>query len=342
MSILKAGRALAGLLISTGILLGAPSMAWADDDDDARMEKAQDAVLKGRKMLREGQYLDGIIAYEHAYRLVPQPEHLFVIARAYERIPGRCVDALLGWDRFMRACTECTKRPEGIKFQTVTKNRCAALNTRLEDGAPASVQERFDGGRKLYQQGKFADATAEFQGALDMFPSSAKITLHLARSRERERAFGAAATLYTEYLKKSPEGVDREAIERLTASLKRRAATEEPAAGMSVTSSAAPAGKKNNKVLAWSAVGLGAAATGLGAFFYSQANSTADDANGTSSRSRFDALSSDFDGQVTGLTVSFLLGAALVTTGITLFVMDGDKSTKVSLSPGQLHAVWAF
>jgi TolA-binding protein len=59
----------------------------------------------------------------------------------------------------------------------------SALAT-LGPDAPASAESRYQIGRRLYREGQFAEAAAEFKAALALYPS-AKLAYNQARSAER-------------------------------------------------------------------------------------------------------------------------------------------------------------
>jgi TolA-binding protein len=69
----------------------------------------------------------------------------------------------------------------------------AATESRgLEAGAPAAANQRYLGGLDLYRKGEFSAAALEFRVALQLFPTSAKLSYNLARSLERSGSLGEA------------------------------------------------------------------------------------------------------------------------------------------------------
>ena len=58
--------------------VGAPRMAWADARTEARVH-----FKKGMGQIGAGRYEEGIAELKQAYELVPHPNVLFNIARAY-------------------------------------------------------------------------------------------------------------------------------------------------------------------------------------------------------------------------------------------------------------------
>ncbi len=107
-----------------------------DDDEDARAEAAQQLVLTARTMMRAKKYQQGIVALETAYQLFPQVEYLFSIARATERLPERCPKAVVAWDRFLEACTDCPQRGEAKRRRFDLEETCAREAPAVAAAAP--------------------------------------------------------------------------------------------------------------------------------------------------------------------------------------------------------------
>ena len=87
-----------------------PAVPAAGQDDAARLEAAQQHILRGRAHFQAGRYAEGIADYELAYAAFPDPRQLFVIASAHERTEARCTAASPAWTRFLQACPDCEER----------------------------------------------------------------------------------------------------------------------------------------------------------------------------------------------------------------------------------------
>lgn len=89
-----------------------------------------------------------------------------------------------------------------------------------------------------------------------------------------------------------------------------------------------------NQIYALSSAGGGLLALGLGGYFMGQASDTADQAAAVSPATRFDGtydrLQSDHQSQQTISVVSFGLGAALIVTGATLYVLSNGAKAEVA------------
>ena len=83
----------------------------------------------------------------------------------------------------------------------------------LEEGAPQAAQVRYEVGVQAYQAGRFGEAAREFEVALTMFPTSAKLAYNLARALERAEQYAPAVTAYQRYLTLGPAAADRAAVE---------------------------------------------------------------------------------------------------------------------------------
>jgi tetratricopeptide (TPR) repeat protein len=149
------------LIAMTGFLLFPVSAFAFKDSEDARIEKAQNSVLEGRQALKEGRWMDGIWAYERAYSLFPQNEYLFTIASAYEKVPGRCSDAVSTWQRFLAVCGDCAD----VK---AAKLRLAQAQGNCKSGAAAAIPPAAPNtdaaeAKRLVDAGQFIEAIAIYE-----------------------------------------------------------------------------------------------------------------------------------------------------------------------------------
>jgi tetratricopeptide (TPR) repeat protein len=99
---------------------------------------------------------------------------------------------------------------------------------RLEEGAPATAEQRYDIGIALYRAGRYAEAAAEFDAALALFPTSGKLAYNLARCRERADQLRPAVDAYRRYLQNAPAAEDRAEVETLIARLEERIDARRP------------------------------------------------------------------------------------------------------------------
>jgi len=107
-------------------LVLASDVAMASEPDEATMMAAQDAVVVGRAHFKAGRWLDGIEAYEKAYALFPQIEHLMTIAAAFEKVPSACTRAVGAWERYLRVCDLCDGREKALLRLENLKMNCRA------------------------------------------------------------------------------------------------------------------------------------------------------------------------------------------------------------------------
>ncbi len=91
----------------------------------------------------------------------------------------------------------------------------------LGPDAPASAESRYQIGRRLYREGKFAEAAAEFKAALAVYPS-AKLAYNQARSAERAGDLAQAIEAFEVYLKLAPAADDRAEVQALLPVLRER------------------------------------------------------------------------------------------------------------------------
>jgi len=167
----------------------------------------------------------------------------------------------------------------------------ATENRGLEAGAPAAANQRYLVGIDLYRKGEFSAAALEFRVALQLFPTSAKLSYNLARSLERAGALGEAIAEYRNYLALAPNAADRVDVERVIAALEaerdRRDAArraEQAAAARGVAPTPTPvrresrASSETRVVAAWTTAGLAVAAAAGAVVFTLQARAASDDA----------------------------------------------------------------
>ncbi len=93
--------------------------------------------------------------------------------------------------------------------------------------APPGAVSRYDIAKRLYREGNFAGAAAEFKAALAMHPVP-KLAYNLARSAERANQLEAAVAAYTHYLKLAPGASDRKQVLTLIPILQERLRESHP------------------------------------------------------------------------------------------------------------------
>ncbi len=111
-----------------------------------------DPAARAVQHAQAGRFMKAILAYEKAYALSPEPKYLFAVAAAYEKLEGRCADAMLGWDRFLTVCKDCETRSEGVKRRAELSSRCGpdgeekkpTAKTSAEDAPPEKKPQKKD------------------------------------------------------------------------------------------------------------------------------------------------------------------------------------------------------
>lgn len=124
----------------------APGSAASQTPEE--IEAAVDAEARAVEFYQAGRFLDALGAFERAYGAVPEPRHLFTIASAYERIPGRCADGLRAWRRYLEVCgaagAACGAKREAARTREARfAEICAPPLTITTD--PAGAQVEVDG-----------------------------------------------------------------------------------------------------------------------------------------------------------------------------------------------------
>ncbi len=127
------GRTLVFLLIA---------VAAAAAPDEAALEEARGAILEGRAHFEAGRHREGIAAYERAYRAFPETPHLFVIAKAWQRVPGACGETLAAWDRYVAHCGDCERLEAARSQRADFQQQCSV---RLTINAPPGAVVSLDG-----------------------------------------------------------------------------------------------------------------------------------------------------------------------------------------------------
>ena len=127
-------------------------------------------IAQAKARLNAGKVMGAVMAYENAYRIKPEPRFLFAVASAYEQMDGRCADAILGWERFLNACDNCSERAAGQARQQQNKARCAQADKAESPVAVASSTAdkpaSKDDGPAQSKQEKSPSASAESNGKL--------------------------------------------------------------------------------------------------------------------------------------------------------------------------------
>ena len=98
----------------------------------------------------------------------------------------------------------------------------------LSDDAPPMARQRYEIGKRLYRQGKFAEAAVEFRTALSLHPKSARLAFNLARALERAGDLAGAAAQYEAYLRLAPTADDAGDVRAVLASLHGQLAERKP------------------------------------------------------------------------------------------------------------------
>ena len=128
MSVLRAALC---LLCLASALVGAPSLARAEDPNEAR---AKELFENGARLYEEGQYDNAVMAWQAAYQLSPRPLLLFNMANAYERL-GRYQEAYDYLNRY-RALAPTEERETLERRISNIEKRIAEVRERAASDKP--------------------------------------------------------------------------------------------------------------------------------------------------------------------------------------------------------------
>lgn len=92
----------------SGVAKAAPSGAAPQTSADPR-EQARKLVVQGAAEIKRGDYVKALAQFSQAYALYPSPKILFNMAQTYKEL-GRLVEALDGYERFLRTARKRTSR----------------------------------------------------------------------------------------------------------------------------------------------------------------------------------------------------------------------------------------
>jgi tetratricopeptide (TPR) repeat protein len=232
-------------------------------------------------------------------------------------------------------CTAASFAPAGAAAPT------------LEEGAPPLAVQRYRLARDHYVNGRFKEALADFQVALRVFPTSAKLVYNLARTHERLEMWAEAQRHYRRYLELSPGASDRAEVEAVIAVLAERGPPEAVAAA-APPSSAAPTSAPPTLVVrlapvprevppawttpvGWTAVGFGVAGWALGLYGYMSAREAAADVSSLppGRGDDYDRLSRELETGNTLSVVGVASGLVLGGAGALLLTWPFDGSETV-------------
>lgn len=111
---------------------------------------------------------------------------------------------------------------------SVTRAAASDAESVLGSDAPSAAELRYSIARELYRQGKYAEAAAEFDVALVIMPTSAKLAYNAARCHERAGNLELALQRYADYLRLNDTATDRADVEATIAAIRQRMLQTQP------------------------------------------------------------------------------------------------------------------
>ncbi len=207
--------------------------------------------------------------------------------------------------------------------------------------APVAAQTAVEKARVSYQAGVTAFRAQDYSAALGHFERAYKLDpspvliYNLARAHE-EMGHGARAIEHYElYLDRQPDAADRADVERrirvMRAILDREQAAVPP-----------PERGPDLMPWAWAATGLGVVGVSAGiGFGVATSNAETEHADATTG-ARKRSTADDAESLSTWANVSYGLGALLLVTGVTLWVLDPGGDVAISPTPGGAAVVGRF
>ncbi len=202
----------------------------------------------------------------------------------------------------------------------------------LAEAAPKEkAKVAYQVGVQAFKKGDYEAALKHFEVAL-AFDASPVIIYNMARAHEELGSGGRAVHFYQLYLTRFPDADDRPEVERRMRVM--QAIVDRERGG-----STAPAERSYPlRPWAWTCLGVGVAAMGVGAIFGASISGHQEDFDEALSAADKRAAESDAEDAAFAANLAVGIGGGLVLAGVALWVFDPGES--VSASAGGL--TWRF
>ncbi len=322
-----------GACLAALLTFGTVGLSAAQDD---KLMKAGEAEADGVQHYQAGRFMKAILAYEKAYAFNADPNYLFVLASAYEQLPDRCPDAMLGWERFLGTCAKCSKREAGLSRSERLKARCTA-KLKIET-TPAGALVTVDGastGKKTPVTIEVLDGEHEIQLALAGHPAlKKKIDARGGREIGLKHTFTAKAAVVAP---KPKPVVKKKPVEKKKPVAAKKPVEEEPPPEDSEAMDETEVGSQSN-TLSWVLIGGGVVGIVVGGALVSQA---------LAEQENIEEDGDDASVSVANLEIGYWLafgaGTVGIITGILLMDSNDEPSAMVPIiGPGHVGLRFAF
>ena len=259
----------------------------------------------GKRHYRKGEFAKAAAEFKVALAMHPSPKLAFNWARSAERA-DKIEDAIEAYRRYLQLAPDAKDRAE-------VESLLPVLEERLRESYPEVAMTSRPAGARIYIDGAKEPLDAVTPTTLRLKPGAHTLRLvakgHRTLDRSLQVKAGATASVDA-VLEPNPK------------------AAPPP---VEIAEPVEPRGTSAMAVTGWTALGLGIAGLGVGAFHVAETNRIADDAAGKSGEERA-ALEDDFEGAQTLSVVGFVAGGALLATGVVLLLLP-DGEAGVALAP---------
>jgi len=253
-------------------------------------KEAKKHYKAGKKLYKKGKYDEALKALMEANRLDPNATLAKNIAKTYE-----AMDNIKGAAAYLQTIIDSGRPKKAVKW---AKKKLEGYSERLDEINKGEMEE------------------AKKKAAAE---AKKKAEEEAARKAEEERKQREAAEekrkAEEEAQRKAEDEAKRKEHERLRAEAEERASTK--------------------RLVAYSAAGVGLAAVGSAVYFGSQALGARDDANtcakapDTCARTKYDGHVSDSESAALYADVSWIVGAAGLTTAVVFYILAAGEAAAV-------------
>jgi tetratricopeptide (TPR) repeat protein len=146
--------------------------------------------------------------YTEAYKLFHDPTLLYNIAQSY-RLARDVPHAISFYQAYLRSAPNATNRAEVEERLARMKEQPAreGVNSPSEDPDTELARRHFEAGARYYQEGKYAEAIAEFE-EIRKIKDTPNLDYNIARANDRLGNTDAALVAYRRYLTAASEARD--------------------------------------------------------------------------------------------------------------------------------------
>ena len=102
---------------------------------EKQQRAAHHEIELGLQAFKSKNLKQGIMHYERAYRLAPDHQVLYTIAKAYDKLSGRCRESLRTWERLILRCEGCSIANKVKQGAQSARQRC---NVKVSITSPKS------------------------------------------------------------------------------------------------------------------------------------------------------------------------------------------------------------